>query len=184
MIGSLSEKIENLRASRGDSDVLRQIEDRIGLLSHKLGSPEAKAWQSRQHRARDEGTPLAYLENTRSTVPPVHVAAAAPPVENLAHDVIRTQESLEAAHGTIGDVVDRLAMIETGMRTCAATCRAGHFSGCAADLRGTTGGCPMPGSKSAIVVPHGIQGRRCPAVRSPAGAGAPAIRDRAPEMQL
>jgi localization factor PodJL len=58
---------------------------------------------------------LAYLENVRSSAPSAPPAAA-PPVEHLVNDVMRTQESLEAAHGTIGDVVDRLAMIETGIR--------------------------------------------------------------------
>jgi localization factor PodJL len=114
MIGSLSEKIESLRASRGDSDVLRQIEDRIGLLSQKLEASESRLGNL-DNIENGMKELLAYLENVRSTAPPTPPAAP-PPSEHLVNDVMRTQESLEAAHGTIGDVVDRLAMIETGMR--------------------------------------------------------------------
>jgi localization factor PodJL len=150
MISSLSEKIENLRASRGDSDILRQIEDRIGLLSHKLEASEAKLGNL-DNIERGMKELLAYLENTRSNAPTVHVAAAAPPVENLAHDVIRTQESLEAAHGTIGDVVDRLAMIETGMRHAPPPAPAAPDAApVAPQISGVrAAAAPMPGSKSA-----------------------------------
>jgi len=124
MIGTLSEKIEGLRVSRGDSDTLRQIEERIGLLSQKLEASEAKLGNL-DNIERGMKELLAYLDTMRRN-PPVPPAPAHPgerPAEhlahNLAHDVMRTQESLEAAHGTIGDVVDRLAMIETGMRQSA-----------------------------------------------------------------
>ena len=113
MIGSLSEKIERLQAGSGDSDVLRQIEQRIGALSEKLEASEAKLGNL---DSIDRGMKelLAYLEGQRAV--PAAKEPEAPPVENIVHDVRKTQESLEAAHGTIGDVVDRLAMIETGMR--------------------------------------------------------------------
>ncbi|MGZ5828914.1 MAG: hypothetical protein ACXWJW_10285 [Xanthobacteraceae bacterium] len=113
MIGSLSEKIERLQAGTGDSDVLRQIEQRIGSLSEKLEASEAKLGNL---DSIDRGMKelLAYLEGQRAA--PAVKQPAAPPVETIVHDVRKTQESLEAAHGTIGDVVDRLAMIETGMR--------------------------------------------------------------------
>ena len=114
MLGSLSEKIERLQAARGDDDVLRQIEQRIvRTLSEKLEASEAKLGNL---DSIDRGMKelLVYLEGIRTASPPLQPEAR--PAQNIVHDVLRTQESLEAAHGTIGDVVDRLAMIETGMR--------------------------------------------------------------------
>ena len=118
MIGTLSEKIESLRASRGDSDALRQIEDRIGLLAQKLEASESRLGNL-DNIEKGMKELLAYLENARNNPPPASATPPAP-VEHLRNDVMRTQESLEAAHGTIGDVVDRLAMIETGIRTTSA----------------------------------------------------------------
>ena len=41
---------------------------------------------------------------------------ASPAVDDLKHDIARTQDALEAVHGTLGHVVDRLAMIEKDIR--------------------------------------------------------------------
>ena len=40
-----------------------------------------------------------------------------PDADALKRDVQRTQDSLEAVHGTLGHVVDRLATIEAGIRS-------------------------------------------------------------------
>ncbi len=55
---------------------------------------------------------LIHIENQRSA----SAAAVAPQVDGLQRDLVRTQSSLEAVHGTLGDVVDRLAMLESDMR--------------------------------------------------------------------
>ncbi|HVG51394.1 MAG TPA: hypothetical protein VM867_07170 [Xanthobacteraceae bacterium] len=113
MLGSLGDKIESLSASR-DSDVLRQIEERITALFIKLEASESRLGNL---DSIDRGMKelLAYLETVRGSSPPLQPDAR--PVQNIVRDVQKTQESLEAAHGTIGDVVDRLAMIETGIRS-------------------------------------------------------------------
>ena len=43
-------------------------------------------------------------------------AQDSPGVGDLKHDIARTQDALEAVHGTLGHVVDRLAMIENDIR--------------------------------------------------------------------
>ncbi len=43
-------------------------------------------------------------------------AQGSPGVDDLKHDIARTQDALEAVHGTLGHVVDRLAMIEKDIR--------------------------------------------------------------------
>ena len=43
-------------------------------------------------------------------------ADASPGVDDLKHDIARTQDALDAVHGTLGHVVDRLAMIEKDIR--------------------------------------------------------------------
>jgi localization factor PodJL len=113
MVQSLGEKIERLQAGSGDAELLRQIEQRVAALGSKLEASEAKLGNL---DSIDRGMKelLAYLENERMA--PAKKEPAPPQVVAIEEDVRRTQDSLEAAHGTIGDVVDRLAMIETGMR--------------------------------------------------------------------
>ena len=55
---------------------------------------------------------LIHIENQRSA----GAAAVAPQVDGLQRDLARTQSSLDAVHGTLGHVVDRLAMLESDMR--------------------------------------------------------------------
>src|SRR5204862_7957237 len=45
-----------------------------------------------------------------------HEHLQAPEVDILQREVERAQDSIEDVHGTLGDVVDRLAMIETDIR--------------------------------------------------------------------
>ena len=53
---------------------------------------------------------LDALLNSPPSIDPV------PAVDYLKRDLVRTQDSLEAVHSTLGHVVDRLAMIEGGIR--------------------------------------------------------------------
>ena len=47
---------------------------------------------------------------------PQPVIDPTPAVDHLKRDLVRTQDSLEAVHSTLGHLVDRLAMIEGGIR--------------------------------------------------------------------
>lgn len=110
MVRTLGDKIESLRAAPTDSAALSQLDQRITHLVQKLDASESRLGNL---DAIERGMKelLGYLAEVRSNTTP-----SRPPQPNVAQDVRRTEKSLEQVHDTIGDVVDRLAMIETGMR--------------------------------------------------------------------
>ncbi|HZS64227.1 MAG TPA: hypothetical protein VFA53_07005 [Xanthobacteraceae bacterium] len=115
LIKGLSEKIERLQLARGDSEALGHFENRIAVLVEKLDASGARFAQL-EAIERGLADVLAHMESGRSAGP----AAAGPSGESvdvLQRDLARTQTSLEAVHGTLGHVVDRLAMLERDMRT-------------------------------------------------------------------
>jgi localization factor PodJL len=110
VIKGLSEKIERLQLSRGDHVAVGHLEDRIVALVEKL---DASGARFSQLEAIERGLAdlLVHVEAQRGG------AGIMPPnVEGMLRDMARTQTSLEAVHGTLGHVVDRLATLETDMR--------------------------------------------------------------------
>jgi localization factor PodJL len=138
LIRSLNDKIEGLQLSRPDQLAIGALEERITRLVEKLDASEARLGHLGGIE-RGMAELLVHLEAMRAAqAAPVAVAPrapeprnappTAPPVDLLRRDVAdikqaqstvgrRTEESLEAVHGTIGDVVNRLAMIESDLRT-------------------------------------------------------------------
>jgi localization factor PodJL len=110
-VDRLSGKIEQLHLSRADHAALANLEDRIARLVEKLDASDARLINL-EAIERGLAELLIYIEQYRAP-------SQAPGDEALKRDVRRTQDSLEAVHGTLGHVVDRLAMIETGMRSSA-----------------------------------------------------------------
>ena len=116
LVQSLSDKIEQIQSSRGDNVAIGHLEDRIVNLVEKLDASESRlghleaierglerpAGPHRGHAGEQGGRGLR--------------ADNAPAVDELKHDMARTQDALEAVHGTLGHVVDRLAMIEKEFR--------------------------------------------------------------------
>jgi localization factor PodJL len=110
VIQGLTDKIERLQLSRGDDVAFGNLEDRIARLVEKL---DASGARFSQLEAIERGLAdlLVHIENRGAGS-----AAAAPQVDGLQRDLVRTQTSLEAVHGTLGHVVDRLALLESDMR--------------------------------------------------------------------
>ncbi len=111
VIKGLSDKIERIQLTRGDQVALGQFEDRIVKLVEKLDASGARFSQL-ESIERGLADLLAHMESQRTG----GMAAAPPHVDGLQRDIARTQTSLEAVHGTLGLVVDRLAMLEGDMR--------------------------------------------------------------------
>src|SRR5581483_11754371 len=109
VIKGLSDKIERVQLSSGDTTALSHVEDRIVKLVEKL---DASGARFSQLEAIERGLAdlLVHLESGAPG------SGRAPFVEGLQRDIARTQNSLETVHGTLGAVVDRLSMIETDMR--------------------------------------------------------------------
>jgi localization factor PodJL len=104
-IRGLSAKVERVAAtSRGfDSDMLQTLEQRIAALP-VLGAIERGFADL---KARFDQIPVTAHQP---------VIDPTPAVDHLKRDLVRTQDSLEAVHSTLGHLVDRLATIESGIR--------------------------------------------------------------------
>jgi localization factor PodJL len=119
VIAGLVDKIERVQLTRSDHTALGNLDDRIAKLVEKLDGSDARL---NQLEAIERGLAelLIHIEHQRSS-PAVaagsDVDALSRDLADLRHTEERTQESLELVHGALGHVVDRLAMIETDMRT-------------------------------------------------------------------
>ncbi|MET0539262.1 MAG: hypothetical protein ABWZ64_15175 [Xanthobacteraceae bacterium] len=121
VIKGLAEKIERVQLTRADPAAMGHLEERIAKLVEKLDASDARL---NQLEAIERGLAelLIHLEHQRlPTLANTGSGASAPSV--LSRDLAelqqtekKTRESLEMVHGTLGHVVDRLAMIETDMR--------------------------------------------------------------------
>ena len=122
VVAGLIDKIERVQLNRGDQAALGHLEDRIAKLVEKLDASDSRL-NHLEAIERGLAELLIHLEHQR--VPHLARAASGPPpeVDALHRDVAdlrqtdkKTQDSIEAVHGTLGHVVERLAMIETDMR--------------------------------------------------------------------
>lgn len=111
VIQGLTDKIERLQDSRADDGAFGNLENRIAGLVEKLDASGARISQL-EAVERGLADLLMHIESQRSA----SAAAVAPQVDGLQRDLVRTQSSLEAVHGTLGHLVDRLAILENDMR--------------------------------------------------------------------
>jgi localization factor PodJL len=121
MLAGLIEKLEWVQLTHTDHAALGQLEDRLAQLMKRLDASDAR-FINLEAVERGLTDLLVHLEQMRGTGTPLAPAAPAPVVEAIERDVAaikrseqRTQDSLEAVHGTVEHVVDRLAMIENEM---------------------------------------------------------------------
>jgi localization factor PodJL len=125
---TLSEIMEKLEAVRLTTDpkAFKQLEERIAQLIGRLDASDARLGTI---AAVERGVAdlLSHIEPLRGTdEAPAASASSRPAVAAIARDVAeikrseqRTQESLEAVHGTVEQVVGRLAMIESDIHDVA-----------------------------------------------------------------
>ena len=126
VVAGLIDKMERLQSTSVDQTALRHLEDRIATLVEKLDASDTRL---NQLEAVERGLAelLIHLEHQRlpnlvrsSAEPPPEVDALVRDVTGLKEMERQTQDALEAVHGTLGHVVDRLALIETDLRDTAA----------------------------------------------------------------
>src|ERR1043166_7386727 len=116
VVQGLNDKVERLQLNRTDQTAASTLEDRIATLMEKLDTSDNRL-SHLESIERGLAELLIHIEHQRAPEP---AAAAVPQVDALQRDVQRAQDSLEAVHGTLGHVVDRLAMIESGTRNATA----------------------------------------------------------------
>ena len=123
LLSGIIEKLESLRLAATDP-AYKHLEERIAQLIGRLDASDARIGNL---TAVERGVSdlLTHIEKLRGAgAPPV--TGAPPAVAAIANDVAeikrseqRTQESLEAVHGTVEQVVGRLAMIESDIHDVA-----------------------------------------------------------------
>jgi localization factor PodJL len=116
LVESLTDKIEQVQNSHGNGDAFGHLEDRIVRLVEKLDASDSRLGHL-EGIERGLGDLLIHIEDMKALKDAGGLRAqGAPGVDDLKHDIARTQDALEAVHGTLGHVVDRLAMIEKDIR--------------------------------------------------------------------
>jgi localization factor PodJL len=108
----LAEKLDRLSLTRSDHAAVAHLEDRIARLVEKLDASDSRL-NNLDAIERGLAELLIHFEQKREPQP---ADVPAPEAEALKRDLRQTQDSLEAVHGTLGHVVDRLATIETSIR--------------------------------------------------------------------
>ncbi|MGE0036101.1 MAG: hypothetical protein AB7S93_10730 [Xanthobacteraceae bacterium] len=124
VLAGLSDKIERIQHTRGDEMALGHLEDRISNLVQKLDASDQRLTHL---EAIERGLTelVIHLEQQRlpTLARPSSEPAPGPEVNALLRDVTglkqmerQTQDSLEAVHGALENVVSRLATIESDIR--------------------------------------------------------------------
>jgi len=108
LVESLADKIDQIRHSPGNVDAFGHLEDRIVKLVEKLDASDSRLGHL-EAIERGLGDLLMQVEANKDSGPR---ADPSPGVNDLRHDIARTHDALDAVHGTLDHVVDRLAMIE------------------------------------------------------------------------
>ena len=178
LLAGLIEKLELVQLSHTDHTALAHLEDRIAMLVKRLDVSDARLGllEGVEWGLADL---LVYIEQLRGTNAGAEAVAQAKPagVEAIEHEIAeikqtgrRTQDSLEAVHGTVEHVVGRLAMIEADMRGDKVTAAPAE---------------PLPGNEPMLTsppidprLPHSIVPAAAPAepesaANWPAGRGSP-----------
>jgi localization factor PodJL len=114
LVESLTDKIERIQHSRSDDVVVSHLEDRIVKLVERLDASDSRL-SHLEAIERGLADLLVYIEDLRNQKTGA-APAALPEVHALKDDMARTKVSLDAVHGTLGHVVDRLAAIEQNFR--------------------------------------------------------------------
>jgi localization factor PodJL len=148
LLSGLIEKLEGVREAAADPATFQRLEERITQLIGRLDVSDARLGNlaAIERSLTDLLAHIDELRGDRSPVlsPPGAVDAIARDVAEIKRSELRTQDSLEAVHDTVEQVVGRLAMIESdindaGMRAPAHQRRPGsrreHCGNCGGKQR-------------------------------------------------
>ena len=153
LLNSFSDRMERNELSSGEQYALGTLEDRIVGLAAKLDASDARL---NQLGAIERGMAelLVHIQELRDggTSP----APRGNDIKReIAKEIAKTQDSLEAVHGTVDTVVDRLAILETERRE-PVVAQPLSRSQCAIRLSNTPPRAPMPQPDEAYPGPMSI----------------------------
>jgi predicted DNA-binding ribbon-helix-helix protein len=116
LLQSLSEKIEQVEQSRSDQIAVSRLEDCIAKLVERLNATDSRL-NNLDAIERGLADLLVHIEDIRTNKESTALRAEnSANVDLLKQDMARTHGTLEAVHGTLGQVADRLAIIEKDIR--------------------------------------------------------------------
>ena len=116
LIETLAEKIDQLQHAPSPGAAFGHLEDYIVKLVEKLDASDARLGHL-EGIERGLADLLVRIEDMRANTNAGGLRAQeAPDVDHIRIDIARTQDTLDAVHGTLGHVVDRLATIERDIR--------------------------------------------------------------------
>ena len=127
LLSGLIEKLEWIQLTHTDHAALGHLEDRIAQLIRRLDASDARLGNLEAvergladllvhiNEARAQGGAAALASTASPVAPPSTVADIKREVADIKRSDRRVQDSLEAVHGAVEQVVDRLAMIESGL---------------------------------------------------------------------
>ena len=116
LMQSMSDKIEQMQQARGEPVAFGHLEDRIVKLVQRLDASDARLGHL---EAVERGLTdlLVHIEDLRANKQSSALRAEdTAGIDALKQDVARTQSTVEAMHGTLGHVVERLTVIEKDIR--------------------------------------------------------------------
>jgi localization factor PodJL len=122
LLSGLIEKLEWVQLTHTDHAALAHLEDRIATLVQRFDASDAR-FGHLEAVERGIADLLVHIDEIRAVSrngAPSRMPTAAVAIERDVAEIkqseLRTQDSLEAVQGTVEQVVDRLAMIESGIR--------------------------------------------------------------------
>ncbi len=116
LMQSMSDKIEQMQQARSEPVAFGHLEDRIVKLVQRLDASDARLGHL---EAVERGLTdlLVHIEDLRANKQSSALRADdVTGIDALKQDVARTQSTVEAMHGTLGHVVERLTVIEKDIR--------------------------------------------------------------------
>ncbi len=177
LLKSFTERLDRGELTGGEQLALGTLEDRIVHLAAKLDASDAKLSQL---SAIERGLAdlLLRIEEMRGRPSDVARDAQTPPaaLDNLKRDLARAQDSIEAVHGTVDVVVDRLATIETARQDQ----KMPSDAAAGPDVTAQPAAAPAAAPQSVRLAPASPAAPATMPAAQPVKAGPPAARPRAP----
>lgn len=115
LIQTLSEKIEQLQKSGADNIAAGHLENRIVKLMDRIDASNSRL-DKLDAIERGLADLLVHIEELRANRKSTAIRAEGPGIDSLTQDIIYTRKSVDAVHRRLGDLFDRFAIIEKGIR--------------------------------------------------------------------
>jgi localization factor PodJL len=111
LIQTLSEKIEGLQKSDAGNIAADHLENRIVKLMERIDASDSRL-DKLDAIERGLADLLVHIEELRANRKSSAIRAEGPGIDSLKQDIVYTRKSVDAVHRRLGDLFDRVAIIE------------------------------------------------------------------------